>query len=101
MLWGSDGYSNPVQMDLEGWLLSIISFWLVFDRFHDYFWACFVKDKTQASMIIDRWNIKYLKSFFWIVVENLTMLCLCTLMHVCDGNHEDQNFDFSLTWVLC
>ena len=31
MLWGSDRYSNPVQMVLEGWLLSIISFWLVFD----------------------------------------------------------------------
>jgi len=31
MLWGSDRYSNPVQMALEGWLLSIISFWLVFD----------------------------------------------------------------------
>ena len=30
MLWGSDRYSNPVQMALEGWLLSIISFWLVF-----------------------------------------------------------------------
>ena len=25
MLWGSDRYSNPVQMVLEGWLLSIIS----------------------------------------------------------------------------
>ena len=25
---GSDRYSNPGQMVLEGWLLSIISFWL-------------------------------------------------------------------------
>ena len=29
MLWGSDRYSNPVQMVLETWHLSIISFaWL-------------------------------------------------------------------------
>ena len=31
-----------------------------------------------------------LKKFFWIAIENLTMLCLCTLTHVCDGNHEDM-----------
>ena len=32
MLWGSDRYSNPVQMVLEGWLLSIISFgWCLTD----------------------------------------------------------------------
>ena len=63
MLWGSDRYSNPVQMVLEDWLLSIIFFWLVFDWFHDHLWACFEKDKTQALMIIGRWNIKYWKSF--------------------------------------
>ena len=56
MLWGSDRYSNPVQMALEGWLLSIISF---LAGVHDYSWACFEKGKTQASMIIGRWNIKY------------------------------------------
>ena len=28
MLWGSDRCSNPVQMVIEGWHLSIISFWL-------------------------------------------------------------------------
>ena len=55
-------------------------------------------------MIIGCWNIEYiLKKFVWIVVENLTTLYLCTLTHVCNGNHEDnnQNFDFSLTRVVC
>jgi len=55
MLWGSDRYSNPVQMALEGWLLSIISFWLVFM----IILGLASKDKSQASIIIGRWNIKY------------------------------------------
>ena len=55
-------------------------------------------------MIIGRLEYQILKKFFWIAFENLTTLCLCTLMHVCSGNHEDnhsQNFDFSLTRVVC
>ena len=55
---GSDRYSNPVQMVLEGWLLSIISFgWCLTDFMITF--ACFEKDKSQALMIIGRWNIKY------------------------------------------
>ena len=45
-----------------------------------------------------------LKKFFWIAIENLTTLCLCSLTHVREGNHEDnhsQNYDLSLTWVVC
>ena len=80
MLWGSDRYSNPVQMVLEGWLLSIISFgWLAImclTDYHDHLWACFEKDKTQASMIIGHWEYQMLKKKFWIAFENLTMLCL-------------------------
>ena len=68
-------------------------------------------------MIIGRWNIKcklkayrpleyqmQIEKFLWIVIEKLTMICLCTLTHMCDGNYEDndsQNFDFSLTQVVC
>ena len=56
-------------------------------------------------MIIGCWNTKCkLKKFFWIAIEKLTMLCLCTLTPMCDGNYEDkysQNFDFSLTRVVC
>ena len=88
MLWGSDRYSNPVQMVLEGWLLSIISFWLacncVFDWYHDYLWACFEKDKTQASMIIGRWNIKYWKSFSGLLLKTwlcfaYALWCMCAM----------------------
>ena len=49
-------------------------------------------------------EISNIEKFFWIAIENLTTLCLCTLTHMCDGNHKDnhsQNFDFSLTWVVC
>ena len=55
MLWGSDRYSNPVQMVLEGWLLSIISFWLacncVFDWYHDYLGLASKKIKRRL-----RWS---------------------------------------------
>ena len=81
MLWGSDRYSNPVQMVLEGWLLSIISFWLacncVFDWYYDYLWACFEKDKTQASMIIGHWKSNIEKVFldcYWKLDYALLML---------------------------
>ena len=68
-------------------------------------------------MIIGCWNIKcklndywpleyqmQIQKGFYIAIEKLTMLCLCTLMHMCDENYKDnysQNFDLSLTRVVC
>ena len=36
---------------------------------HDHSWACFEKDKSQASIIIGRWNIKYWKSFSGLLLK--------------------------------
>ena len=67
MLWGSDIYSNPVQMVLEGWLLSIISLfgWLAFVCLTDIMNTFGLASKKINAGFDDHWPLEYqiLKSF--------------------------------------
>ena len=97
MLWGSDRYSSPVQMVLEGWLLSRISLVGLFLCFQDqqlYFTSKRLASFNEHRPLECQMQIE---KVFWISIAIFTMLCLCTLMHMRDQNHEDstsQNFDF-------
>ena len=67
MLWGSVRYSNPVQMVLEGWLLSIISHfgWLAIVCLTDIMTTFGLASKKINAGFDDYRPLKYqiLKSF--------------------------------------
>ena len=66
MLWGSDRYSNPVQMVLEGWHLSIICFnWLAIVCLTDIMTTFRLASKKINAGFDDHRPLEYqiLKSF--------------------------------------
>ena len=73
MLWGSDRYSNPpVQMVLEDWHLSIISFWLAcIVCLTDIMTTFGLASKKINAGFDDDWPLKYqiLKSFSGLLLK--------------------------------
>ena len=73
VLWGSDRYSNPVQMVLESWHLSIISFfgWLAIVCLTDIMTTFGLASKKINAVFNDHRPLEYqiLKSFSGLLLK--------------------------------